>query len=152
MSLGKTLISIAFISVVIAFDILDKKRESFYKELDESYYKKFYKYPIFYWQEDFPLKYWTRTRPAVYSKLLKIKNYDANRSWMKRISAEEFHFIKKLPLEKKKIIIRDMRINNYLFFSFIIFITIMFLLDGGLDYLLAPVTHEDIIRGVSRLK
>ncbi len=42
-------------------------------------------------------------------------------------------------------------INNYLFFSFIIFITIMFLLDGGLDYLLAPVTREDIIRGISRL-
>lgn len=151
MSLSKILIGISFISVVVTFDILDKKRESFYKELDESYHKRFGRYPIFYWQENFPLKYWTRSRPGVYRKLLKIKNYDSTQRWLRRISADEFHFIKKLPLKQKKIIIRDMMINNYLFFSFIIFITIMFLLDGGLDYLLAPVTREDIIRGISRL-
>lgn len=62
--------------------------------------------------------------------------------WLKTLSEEEFNFIKKIPLSTQKKIISHMTFKIYLLYFFIIFLIVMVLADGGLDYLLEPIIYH----------
>ncbi len=142
MNIYKIAMGIGFFLITIIFQIVDRRNASIYKKLDERFYRKFRNYPNFFWQEDFPRRYWSRTRPGVYGKILKIKSYDATYCWLKTLSEEEFNFIKKIPLSTQKKIISHMTFKIYLLYFFIIFLIVMVLADGGLDYLLEPIIYH----------
>ncbi|SEQ34724.1 hypothetical protein SAMN05216522_102228 [Rosenbergiella nectarea] len=151
MSIHKLIIGVAIISLLIIIHIYDKKTSPIFKKLDNDHYKRFRKYPNFYWLENYPRKYWSRIRLGVYGRLLKIETYDANDRWLKTISKEEFDFIKKILIATQKFIIKHFLFKTYFLYIFFIFIITLFLVDGGLDYLLEPVTHENIMQGISLL-
>ncbi|WKX27067.1 hypothetical protein [Tatumella ptyseos] len=151
MKTSKIIIGLILISVAIIFYLYDKKNAVIFEKLDKNYYRRFRKYPNFYWLESFPQRYWPRIRPGVYGKLLQIKSYNNKERWLKTISEEEFNFIKKIPITTQKIIIKQMLFKLYLLYCSIIFIIVILLIDGGLDYLLEPVTHENIMQGISLL-
>ena len=147
--MNEIVIGTAFFAVGTILYIYDKRNSAIYKKLDDKFFERFGKYPNFYWLENFSIRYWSRIRPGVYGKLLQIKTYDANNRLLKNLSEEEFTFIKEIPIETQKIIIRQMLFKLYLIYGFFIFTIVMLIVDGGIDYLFQPVTRDTIRQGLS---
>ncbi|WP_241587063.1 hypothetical protein [Rosenbergiella epipactidis] len=77
--------------------------------------------------------------------------YNPEHRLFRNVSEEEYNFIKEVPSDIKKRILREMLIRRCLLYA-IGFATLAILLyGGGLDYLLEPVTHENIMQGISLL-
>ncbi len=140
-----------YILLVASPAILISINSEVYRTLDKLYFEKFSTHQRLHWLDSYRASNSVIMKWGIYGMIMTQDKYNPEHRLFRNVSEEEYNFIKEVPSDIKKRILREMLIRRCLLYA-IGFATLAILLyGGGLDYLLEPVTHENIMQGISLL-
>ncbi|SEQ34783.1 hypothetical protein SAMN05216522_102230 [Rosenbergiella nectarea] len=140
-----------YILLVASPAILILINSEVYRSLDKLYFERFSIPQQLHWLDTYRGSTSVIMKWGIYGMILTQKKYNPKHRLFRNVSEEEYNFIKEAPAELQKKILREMLIRRCLLYAIGLATIAIFLFGGGLDYLLEPVTHENIMQGISLL-
>ena len=133
-----------YLLLIASPDVLILFNLKAYRYLDKQYFKRFSKKQNLHWLSDHNGRNPLVIKWGIYGMLLKQKKYNPNHRLFRNVSEEDYKFVHEAPLEIRNKILGEMVVRRFILFAIGVASVAFFIFLGGIDYLLEPITRENI--------